>query len=520
MNNVTEAIKGWRQKLGDKCVDTGPVALTAAGNTTFAAGYAPQVILTPRNTQQVTACVTQAMRSGIPLYTISRGRNWGFGSKACLQPGAALVDLSSMDQIFDFDDELGTLRIEPGVTFAQIDRFLKKQHAHFFLPVTGGPADASVIGNALERGEAFGAGGDRAGETYDYEVVLGCGDVIHTGFGRFQAAGATAVRVSRVHKRGVGANLSGLMEQSGFGIVTAATIALAPLSEFTIALSGEIGSGSERLSAASDALRTLVRDGIIAPYALSIWNKCKILARDQVYSDLDITELTPDVLDHWSASAAITAPNALLAEAKTRTAGLVLKTLLENTEAVRDTDELGRRVDSILTGTPDNRNLRSLYWRKAVAPEADDFDPDRDRCGALWLCPVVPFTGKNVAEAASIMTAMVVRHGFEANIGFHAVSDRCLHGFLALIYDREIKGEDDRAILCHDETARGLIEAGYLPYRQGLQGIPAMADIGTEAYDLVMERLKSALDPQGIMAPGRYQGFAGARPDRKYSALL
>jgi len=508
-----EATVAWQQILGGGNVETTPAALKTAGQTTFAAGHDPSVILTPQNTEQIVECVGVARKFSIPLYTISRGRNWGFGSKACLRANAALVDLSSMDKIIDFDDDLGTLRIEPGVTFAQVAEFLKQKKSRYFLPVTGGPADGSVIGNALERGEAFGGGGDRAGETYDYQVVLGTGDIIETGYSRFQGAGAAAVRVARVHKRGVGANLSGLMEQSGFGIVTAATVALEPLHEFTIFLTGEIGFGVDKLSTVSHALRSLVRESVIEPYALSIWNKCKILARDQVCGDLDSAELSADVLDHWSMSASITAPNAMMAEAKTRTAGLVLNTLLENSIATPDRDEQGTRIESPLSGAPDNRNLRSLYWRKASAPDGDQCDPDRDRCGALWLCPVVPFSGKDIAVAASIMTDTVVKHGFESNIGFHIVSERCLHGFLALVYDRDIKGEDARAMACHDEVAGRLVNAGYLMYRQGLQGVPAMDDLPDGGCSDIITALKSAIDPDNIIAPGRYHGFRGARPD-------
>jgi len=503
----------WRRELGDQCVVTDAAELKAAGQTTFAAGYAPIVIVIPGDNDQIRRSVALAKKLGVALYTVSRGRNWGFGSKACLRPGAALLDLSKMKRIIDFDDDLGTIRIEPGVTFADVAEFLKQKKSRYFLPVTGGPADGSVIGNALERGEAFGGGGDRAGETCDYQVVLGTGEIINTGFGRFAGAGEAATRVARVHKRGVGANLNGLIEQSGFGIVTAATVALEPLHEFTVFLSGDIGFGGDKLSTASHALRTLVREGVIAPYALSIWNKCKILARDQVYSDLGGADLSADALDHWSVSAVITAPNAMMAEAKTRTAGMVLNTLLENTVAVPDRDEQGNRVESPLSGTPDNRSLRSLYWRKPSAPDGDDCDPDRDRCGALWLCPVVPFTGKDVAAAASIMTDTVVKYGFEANIGFHAVSDRCLHGFLALVYDRDVKGEDEKAINCHDEAAKRLVDAGYLMYRQGLQGIPAMDDLPDGGYADILARLKSAVDPENIMAPGRYQDFRGGRPD-------
>lgn len=284
-------------------------------------------------------------------------------------------------------------------------------------------------------------------------------------------------------------------------------MALTPLPEFTISLVGRIGS-SDKLPAAIHALRSLLREDIVAPYAMSIWNQCKILARDALSREVPASALSREALDSWSVSMVLTAPNAMVAEAKTRTAGMVLNGLLEETQIFRDHDEAGKRIPTILTGTPDNRNLRSLYWRKDQVPENEDYDPDRDRCGVLWLCPAVPFTGEDVLEAVKIMNDAAFAFGFEPNIGLHALSHRCFNAFLALVYDRDVAGEDERAMACHDRAAEELIAAGYLPYRQGLQGIPSMpADDAANAF----RAIKQALDPHGVIAPGRYEGYGGAR---------
>ena len=53
---------------------------------------------------------------------------------------------------------------------------------------------------------------------------------------------------------------------------------------------------------------------------------------------------------------------------------------------------------------------------------------------------------------------------------------------------------------------RRLTEAGYLPYRLGLQSMgqlpPARDDTGT-----FYRTLKTALDPNHVLAPGRYEFF-------------
>ncbi len=505
--NVAGAKEAWRDILGAEGFIDNEEALEAAARTTFAAGHAPVVILRPENRDQVAGCVAVAGRCKVPVYPVSRGRNWGFGSRACPRPGMALMDLSRMDRIVDFDADLGTLRLQPGTSFAQVDDYLRRHNARFYLPAIGGAAQSSVIGNALERGEAFGPGGDRAGETYDLEMVLGTGQIVHSAFSRFRAEGTAFQRLARAHKRAIGPNTDGLVQQGNIAIVTEATVALTPLPEFTISLMGRIGD-SGRLPAAIHALRTLLREDVVAPYAMSIWNQCKILARDARCGDVPPDGLSRNALDTWWVSMVLTAPNAMMAEARTRTAGMLLNGLLEDTQIVRDHDEAGKRIPTILTGTPDDRNLRSLYWRKDHVPDDADCDPDRDRCGVLWLCPAVPFTGEDVAQAVKIMNESAFDYGFEPNIGLHAISHRCFNAFLALVYDRDVPGEDERAMACHDQAAERLIAAGYLPYRQGLQGVPGMPDDDAGA---VFRAIKRALDPEGIIAPGRYEGFQGAR---------
>ncbi|MBI1790255.1 MAG: FAD-binding oxidoreductase, partial [Acidobacteria bacterium] len=72
--------------------------------------------------------------------------------------------------------------------------------------------------------------------------------------------------------------------------------------------------------------------------------------------------------------------------------------------------------------------------------------------------------------------------------------------------DRDESGADERAMACHDEVARRLIEQGHLPYRLGIhsmRSLPAAVD-DSEGF---FEALKRTLDPAGILARGRYEGW-------------
>ncbi len=71
------------------------------------------------------------------------------------------------------------------------------------------------------------------------------------------------------------------------------------------------------------------------------------------------------------------------------------------------------------------------------------------------------------------------------------------------MYDRDVPGEDARALACHDRLIHGLIDRGYLPYRLGIQSMDALPP-AVDHTDQFLGRLKSAIDPNGILAPGRY----------------
>ena len=100
---------------------------------------------------------------------------------------------------------------------------MRKRRSKLFLSVTGGPPDASVIGNVVERGTGLGPYGERLTNACGFEVVLPQGEVIRTGFGRFPNA-----KTAPLDRYGLGPSLDGLFTQSNLGIVTEMTVWLRP----------------------------------------------------------------------------------------------------------------------------------------------------------------------------------------------------------------------------------------------------------------------------------------------------
>jgi 4-cresol dehydrogenase (hydroxylating) len=153
-------------------------------------------------------------------------------------------------------------------------------------------------------------------------------------------------------------------------------------------------------------------------------------------------------------------------------------------------------------GVPHEESLRSVYWRKRTPVPADP-DPDRDRCGVIWVAPAVPFTGRDVVAAARILEEAIPAHGLEPLLAMVAQTERVAYLVALLVYDRDEPGADEAAMRCHDEVLARLSAAGYPPYRLGVQSMDALP-APRDDHGALMERLKRALDPADVLAPGRY----------------
>ena len=72
-------------------------------------------------------------------------------------------------------------------------------------------------------------------------------------------------------------------------------------------------------------------------------------------------------------------------------------------------------------------------------------------------------------------------------------------------------GEDQRAMECHNNMFQILTQEGYIPYRLGIQSMNSLPS-PVDDYGKLIRALKRGLDPNNILAPGRYD-FRNDWPD-------
>lgn len=527
--DLSSAIAAWKQLLGPNHVITETAELTAAETATFATTQQIPVILYPDSREALQTCLKIANQYKTPVYPISTGKNWGYGSRVPTQSNCVLIDLRRLDRIVDFNEKLGYVTVEPGVTQRQLFEYLEAKQSNLLMSMTGSTPDSSLIGNIAERGEAKGPLGDRFAHVCALEVVLPTGECIHTGFDRFSNAKATPV-----HRWGVGPHLEGMFTQSNLGIITQMTMWLMPKPKYFQAFFYAIKDPAQ-LEELIEALQQLRMEGLINT-TFHLNNDYRMLSLQQQFpwettqgkAPLP-TALLRQLSKNWGGGVWI-GEGALYSVSKAQ--GKIERKLIQKAlkrivsklmffdqsvfnfmQAISPIYErftgiaIKDKADLIYNknpqrGIPTEKVLKMSYWRKKTPMPANP-DLDLDRCGMLWCMPAVPFDGEHVRAALSIIESVFATFKFEPNIGLNCLSERNININAAIFFDREVPGEDQKALDCHDEMMRQLIAAGYLPYRLSNQAMD-MLPPARDDYNPLLAKLKATLDPNNILAPGRY----------------
>src|SRR3954463_9032705 len=151
-SDYESAVRHWATAVGPEHVTTATTQLIAAETGTFATGHRIPAIVRPGCRTEVQECMRIANRWKVPVYPISSGKNWGYGSRVPAADGCVLLDLGRMNRIVDFNEDLGYVTVEPGVTQAQLYQFLQQQGSRLWMDATGASPACSLIGNTVERG--------------------------------------------------------------------------------------------------------------------------------------------------------------------------------------------------------------------------------------------------------------------------------------------------------------------------------------------------------------------------------
>jgi 4-cresol dehydrogenase (hydroxylating) flavoprotein subunit len=481
----------------------------------------------PTNNEQVQAIVCVAAHRGLALHPISRGRNWGYGDATAPTDGQLIVDLSRMNQILEVNDKLAYAVIEPGVTQGQLFDYLKGRGIQLWLDCTGAGRDASLIGNALQRGFGHTPYSDHFANLCGMQVVLPDGQVLETGLSL--DAGS---RARYLYPYGLGPSLDGLFAQSDLGIVTRAAIWLMPQPEAFSAFFVRTRN-DEDLEPIIDRLAALRLRGVIRS-AVHIGNDLRVISSRIQYPWTRANHQTPLPqslraqlrselgIGRWNVAGGIygDAPTVRAAKRSLRNAMRPFGVMLVGDRKMALAHRfcrllrplpLGQRLRRLIAameptyrlmkGEPVDEPLHSAAWRARGEIGARPCDPRDIHAGLMWISPVLPATGCAAREVVNIIEPICTRHRFEPLLSFTFVNDRALACICQISFDIREESESEQARLCHTELGKELKAAGFVPYRTRPQDRASYID-HSGVYGQVFTRIKEALDPHHIISPG------------------
>ena len=109
--DLPSAVKQWQTLLGEPNVLLGEAAAAAYGADTSGAHRHIPAALRIKDSASLRDILRIASRHQVPVYPISTGKNWGYGSALPARNGCVILDLSPLRKIIGFDAELGVVTL-------------------------------------------------------------------------------------------------------------------------------------------------------------------------------------------------------------------------------------------------------------------------------------------------------------------------------------------------------------------------------------------------------------------------
>lgn len=425
---------------------------------TFKTGL-PRVVVRPVSTREVSAIMKLAYKERVPV--VPRGAGTGLSGGAVPTEGSIVIDITAMNNIVRLDKTNMMAVVEPGVVTAHLHRAVEK--VGLFYPPDPSSANISTIGGNI----AECAGGPRGlkyGVTRDYvmglEVVLADGEVLVCG-------GETVKNVT-------GYDLCRLFtgSEGTLGVITRANLRLIPKPQAKKTIRTEFKTIDE----AAETITAILGAGIV-PVALEIMDDVTIRCVEnflRIGLPLDAAAMLLIEVD-GPVEALPAQVEAIVAICRRNGAARVK---VASTEA--ESAELWRA-------------------RKAVSPAVVQVKPTKISEDATVPRSNVPAMIRRLKEIAA-------KYRLDIAIFGHA-GDGNLHP--NILADKNNPEEMERVEAAIGEIFSAALSLGGTlsgEHGIGILKAPFLEKEAGKAGMAVMRQIKDALDPLGILNPGKILG--------------
>lgn len=420
-------------------------------------GSMPDVVIFAESTEHVSEICKICYEKDIPI--IPHGTGTGLEAGISALYGGVCIDLQKMDEILDYHPEDFDVCVRPGVTREGLNHYLKDDGLWF--PVDPG-ANASICGMC-----ATGASGTNAvrygtikENCLNLEVVLADGRILHTGGNN-----------KRPKKSAAGYNLTNIMvgSEGTLGIITKATVKLHAQPE---AIAAAVVNFPDIQSAVDTVLTTLQ---CAMPMArLELLDQIAVKACN-AYSNLTLEERPTLFLEFHSTQSGL--------EYQTSTVNEISK------------DFGGSDFDFAIQQEDRNKlwTARHKLYYAGLSMRAGCRAITTDACVPISKLPEMLIrTREDIDEAG--LTAPLFGHVGDGN--FHSL----------LLFDPTIPEEFEACKMVSTQMGkRAMSLGGTCTGEHGIgTGKRLLLEemVGTTGIE-VMWSIKNALDPKGIMNPGK-----------------
>lgn len=463
----------------------------------------PPAVVQPASTEEVQAIVRLANDLDVPLWTNSQGRNNGYGGSAPRLPGSIVVNLRRMNRVLEVNDDLAYVVVEPGVSYNELYAHLRAVGSTLWADVPD-LGWGSVVGNALDHGIGYSKHGNHADAVCGMEVVLADGSLLRTGMGAMPNNDTF-----HLTRRGYGPSADSIFMQSNFGIVTSIGYWCMREPEIYMPCWAFLES-DEQVADFMDALRPLMQDGTI-PNIPSMFNALGAIGfvgdhdRATVYQGdgpvpQDVAEAYAREhigIQAWNMRFALYG-----AETVVDAQFAVIKQALERVPGVTI---VGTRFPgSDLPVEQFDQNLKV----QACVPDMSMIEATKfgvsGTGGHMTFSSLVPLTGESAVHVRDLVRSRVEGVGLDYTATFIIFPRHVVH-VAVIVFDLETEGADHAYETCREMIAE-LGAMGYAEYRAHVDYMDLVAslfDFNDHAQLRFNERLKDALDPNGVLSPGK-----------------
>ncbi len=451
--------------------------------------------VSPASVEEVQAVVRLANEHKTPLWPVSRGKNLGYGANAPRLPGSIVLDLGRMTKIHELNTELGYCVIEPGVGYFDLYEKIQREKAPLWLSVPGN-AWGSVLGNALDHGMGYTPYGQHAKNLCGMEVVLPDGDLMRTGMGAMEDNHSF-----HLFPLSFGPDWTQMFTQSNMGVVTKAGLWLQPAPETSLVLTYDIPN-EEDIGWVIDTVTPLKIAGVIEQnvFIPSWLGKIVLMGQRKDFWDKEsaipewrVQELLKQhKLGYWQVQVRLYGDEGL-----NKARAEVIKKAFKKHIDTPPIETWWRQGDAV------NQYDPTMGVPSAVALQMGDWVGGR---GAhMGFSPVVPATSKHVLGQLKRSRKIIADHDVDFYASF-TVGGRFTTNINMLMYDRDNAAQVTNIRKMFDALIKGTAEAGYGEYRTHLgwmDPVNATYNFNNGAQRRLNERVKDAIDPNGILAPGK-----------------